>query len=376
MRTDTVQGGDLHSLSHDVSLDNHTGLKMPAKADKSLNAKYQPGLFWFGLASLIWITFLLYAGGFTTTIRAGMAFLDWPLSNGSINPDGWLENKDMAAEHSHRLLGMVMGLLSIGLCITTHLTKAAPRVRKMGNWLIVIVVLQGLLGGLRVKLDQLNLDIDHNLYAQSFAVAHATLAQLFLCLLVAFVISNSRSWIERNAGFSQRPSSTVVTFGFIACGSIVLQLIVGAIMRHAHAGLAITTFPLTPSGTLIPPVFTFGIGIHFAHRVGAVIVTIAILAYCIQIWRDADARKALGKSTVGVLLLLSAQVLLGALVIWKVRNEHVTTLHMLNGAFTLALCWSMTFRSLRYKLDAPSIAVKTSDASSKKSSSFGQTVKA
>ncbi|EDY82593.1 Cytochrome oxidase assembly protein [Verrucomicrobiia bacterium DG1235] len=349
---------------------------MPAKADKPFIPRYQPALFWFGLASLVWITFLLYAGGFTTTIRAGMAFLDWPLSNGSINPEGWLQDKDMAAEHSHRLLGMVMGLLSIGLCVLAHATKAAPLVRKMGNWLVVLVITQGLLGGLRVKLDALNLDIDHNLYAQTFAVAHATLAQLFLCLLVAFVISTSRSWIERNAGFASTPASSLATFGYLACGATVLQLIVGAIMRHAHAGLAIPTFPLTPHETLIPPVFNFAIGIHFAHRVGAVVVTLAIVAYCIRVWREPSSRKALGKSAASLLGLLFLQALLGALVIWKVRNEHVTTLHMLNGAFTLALCWSMTYRSLKPKLDATPVATAPCSDSAGKSSPFGQTAKA
>lgn len=355
---------------------------MPAKADGLDKTSYQPALFWFGFASLVWIIFLLYAGGFTTTIRAGMAFLDWPLSNGSINPEGWLERnpdgsfkyEDKLAEHSHRLLGMVMGLLSIAMCATAHALKAAPNVRKMGNWLVMLVIVQGLLGGLRVKLDTLNLQIDHNLYAQTFAVAHATLAQLFLCLLVAFVISTSRSWIEKNAGFASAPSPSIATYGYIACGATVLQLIVGAIMRHAHAGLAIPTFPLTPHGTLIPPVFNFAISIHFAHRVGAVIVTIAIVLFCIKVWRDAAARRAMGKSAAGLLALLVIQVLLGALVIWKVRNEHVTTLHMLNGAFTLALCWSMTYRSL--KPNSQTAASKTAAASSPKgdpSTTVGQT---
>ncbi len=349
---------------------------MPAKAPHQNENRYLPVLFWTSLGALVWITFLLYAGGFTTTIRAGMAFLDWPLSNGSINPDGWLENKDMAAEHSHRLLGMVMGLLSITLCILAHVSKPAPFVRKMGNWLVVIVITQGLLGGLRVKLDALNLQIDHNLYAQSFAVAHATLAQLFLCLLVAFVISNSRSWIERNAGFQRAPSPSLSTFGFVACGAIILQLIVGAIMRHAHAGLAIPTFPLTPHDTLIPPVFNFAIGIHFAHRVGAVVVTLAIVAFCIRVWKEGSSRKTLGKSAAALLALLLIQVALGALVIWKVRNEHVTTLHMLNGAFTLALCWSMTYRSLKPKFNANAATVNRRDALEENSSAIGQTAEA
>ncbi|MDQ8185107.1 COX15/CtaA family protein [Pelagicoccus sp. SDUM812002] len=349
---------------------------MPAKAQNHNEIRYLPVLFWTSLGALVWITLLLYAGGFTTTIRAGMAFLDWPLSNGSINPEGWLQDKDMAAEHSHRLLGMVMGLLSIFLCVLAHVRKASPSVRRMGNWLVIIVITQGLLGGLRVKLDALNLEIDHNLYAQSFAVAHATLAQLFLCLLVAFVISTSRSWIERNAGFTSAPSPSLTTFGYVACGATVAQLIVGAIMRHAHAGLAIPTFPLTPHDTLIPPVFNFAIGIHFAHRVGAVIVTVAIIAFCIRVWKDSASRKAMGKSAAGLLALLLVQVALGALVIWKVRNEHVTTLHMLNGAFTLALCWSMTYRSLKPKFNANSAASTRGAAIVDSPSAIGQTAKA
>lgn len=349
---------------------------MPVKAVTANDNRYQPVLFWLGLSALVWITLLLYAGGFTTTIRAGMAFLDWPLSNGSINPDGWLRDRDMAAEHSHRLLGMVMGLLSIGLSLLAYYTPTPPLLRKMGVWLVVLVIVQGLLGGLRVMLDQLNLQIDHNLYAQSFAVAHATLAQLYFCLLVAFVITCSRSWIERSAGFASRPNGGLAAWGYLACATIVLQLIAGAVMRHAHAGLAIPTFPLTPQGTLAPPVYNFDIAIHFAHRVGAVVVTVAILAYCVRIWKDRVSRAALGKSAAGLIALLGAQVLLGALVIWKVRNEHVTTLHMLNGAFTLALCWSMTYRSLKFQLDESPTPVATRDEAAGRSPSLGQAAEA
>ncbi len=313
---------------------------------------YKPILFWFGLVSLVWITFLLYAGGFTTSIRAGMAFLDWPLSNGSINPEGWLENEDMLAEHSHRLLGFVMGLLSIGLCVAAYVLKAPPAAKKLSIAILLLVIVQGLLGGLRVLLDQLNLNIDHNLYAQTFAVAHATLAQVFLCLLVSFAVINSRSWIERSAGFSQEPSKLLGNLGLIACLTIVLQLIIGAIMRHSYAGLAIPTFPLTPYGTIVPPAFDFQVGIHFAHRVGGVVVTIAILAFCIRIWKSAEARQAIGISAAVLAFLLMLQIYLGALTIWTVRNPHAATLHMLNGAVTLAVCWMMTFRCLKFRIES------------------------
>lgn len=328
---------------------------MPNQTNSDKRSDYTPTLFWFGLASLIWIILLLYAGGFTTTIRAGMAFLDWPLSNGSINPEGWLENEDMMAEHSHRLLGMVMGLLSITLCAFAYLFKASHLVKKMGIALVILVVTQGLLGGLRVKLDQLNLDIDHNLYAQTFAVSHATLAQIFLCLLVAFVVTTSRSWISNNAGFNKKPSNKLGNVGLIACAAIVLQLIIGAVMRHSHAGLAITTFPYSDlNGGIIPPAFDFKVAIHFAHRVGAVVVTIAITYFCIKIWSNRLYREAVGISAVLLAAAIVFQVYLGALTIWTVRNPHVTTFHMLNGAFTLAICWMITYRSLKFRIESNS----------------------
>ena len=51
------------------------------------------------LGALGWTVIVLQAGGFTTSINAGMAFLDWPLSNGSVNPKGWLTESDKFAEH-------------------------------------------------------------------------------------------------------------------------------------------------------------------------------------------------------------------------------------------------------------------------------------
>ena len=86
-------------------------------------AEYQPWLFAFCVFALCWITPLLFAGGFTTSIRAGMAFLDWPLSNGSLNPQDWTIQSDMLAEHSHRLLGMIIGFLSLGLLLLLWLRE-------------------------------------------------------------------------------------------------------------------------------------------------------------------------------------------------------------------------------------------------------------
>jgi cytochrome c oxidase assembly protein subunit 15 len=121
--------------------------------------------------------FLLYAGGFTTTIGAGMVFPDWPLSNGSLNPEGWTQDPAMAAEHSHRLLGMIVGNLTLTLAIWIWWVDGRRWMRRMGFAALVLVIIQGILGGMRVLENEVN-----------YAIVHGCLAQVFFCSLAAVAI--------------------------------------------------------------------------------------------------------------------------------------------------------------------------------------------
>jgi len=77
---------------------------------------------------------LVTLGAFTTSIGAGMVFPDWPLSNGSLNPKGWLEDIAMFAEHSHRLTGTVMGLITIGLTLWLAGLNSASGCDGLAGW--------------------------------------------------------------------------------------------------------------------------------------------------------------------------------------------------------------------------------------------------
>ncbi len=313
-------------------------------------AGYKPYFAWYCCFALLWTLFLLYAGGFTTSIQAGMAFLDWPLSNGSVNPDGWLTDRDMRAEHSHRLLGTKVGLLTLGIFIWAMAREARPFVRRLSGAAVIAVILQGLLGGARVKFDQLNLLTDNNVIAQSFAIAHACLAQIFLCILVTIAVCASRPWIERQAAGARDPLPGKLTaLGLATCGALFFQLLIGAIVRHNHAALAIPTFPWsTPTGGILPHAWTFPISIHFAHRVGAVIVTILLLAFVWRIFRAADAGRGIKTIAGAAAGLVAVQIALGALTVLTLKNEYVATIHMLTGAFLLAVTWLLTFISFRF----------------------------
>lgn len=325
---------------------------------------YKPFLAWFCAIALIWTTFLLYAGGFTTSIQAGMAFLDWPLSNGSINPEGWITDRDMRAEHSHRLLGMKVGLLMIGIFVWMLLREERKFLRRLATVALVMVIVQGAIGGARVRLDKLNILSDHNIVAQTFAIAHACLAQIFLCLLVTIAVCASRPWIENSRELRGPSDRSTRTIGAVACAAIFLQLLVGAVMRHNHAGLAIPTFPWSsPMDTLLPHAWTFPISIHFSHRVGAVIVTLLLLAFVWRLWRSSHTGRLVAGGGLGIVALLGGQIFLGALTVLTQKNEFAATLHMLFGAFLFATTWLLTFICfrLRQPQDHRAAPVKAAD---------------
>ena len=85
-------------------------------------AAHKPALALFAALGSAWVFVLVALGAFTTSIGAGMVFSDWPTSNGSFNPHGWLTNLAMFAEHSHRLSAGVMSTVTIILALWLWLT--------------------------------------------------------------------------------------------------------------------------------------------------------------------------------------------------------------------------------------------------------------
>ena len=135
-------------------------------------------------------------------------------------------------------------MISLGLVLWTYLKESRAWVRHLSVALLAIVIFQGLLGGGRVVFDQLNTLSDNNLVAQSFAVAHACGAMLVLTLLVSLTIASSKAWISGRFDFSNLEGACCLRrMAWIAYGLTFVQIAVGAVMRHADAGLAIARFP-------------------------------------------------------------------------------------------------------------------------------------
>ncbi len=346
---------------------------------------------------------LIFIGGLVTSHNAGMAVPDWPLSFGTLNPEGWWGDLPVRLEHGHRLFAAGLGLLTTILCAwvwrngwpllialvaAAGLTPAAklaglpaavimhvgiwsfagvfaiallwmagsraPATSRAVRWVVFAaflgVCLQATFGGLRVTLETA-----HNLRAALILrIVHGCVAQAELCLLVAVAALLSRSWIK---GAWKLPGVRLSAVRFLAWLTVLAiygQLILGATLRHLGAGLAIPTFPeADPHGGFLPDEHNLFVDLHFSHsRVGALVLTLLILTLVGVVLRRARGERRLTGPATGLLGLLFVQLSLGMAVILHLKPITLTTFHVVNGAAVLALSLLLALRASRFTAGA------------------------
>jgi cytochrome c oxidase assembly protein subunit 15 len=317
----------------------------------SRTSAYKPALAWFAAVGSAWVFVLVALGALTTTIGAGMAFPDWPLSNGSVNPPGWLTELDKFAEHSHRLSGVVMGLVTIGLAVWLHLREERRWLRQLGWWALGIVIFQGLIGGKRVLLDSIGVPGFDMTLGQMLRLPHGMLAQVYVCMLFAIVAGLSRPWVADTIGQASR---RVRLLGGLCLFLLFLQLAVAVTMRHNYAGMVIPTFPLsTPDGNLLPAHWDYRVALQMAHRLMAVFIGLAVAVYGHYLWRDKGLHRLVRAASFVLLALVAVQIFLGAKIIWTGRSVTMTTGHVVFGALTLAVTFAVVFVTQRSMIERP-----------------------
>ncbi len=310
---------------------------------------YKPALAWFSAAGGIWVFVLVTLGAFTTSIGAGMVFPDWPLSDGSIDPHGWLHNVAMFAEHSHRLSAMTMGLITIVLAFWLWKSESRSWLRKLGWFALVLVLVQGLLGGMRVLLNGLKVTDFTMTLGQMIRIPHGIVAQLYACVLLAIAAACSRPWIEGHIPVAR----SLARFGIICCSLLLVQLTVAVLMRDNMAGLAIPVFPYSNiHGGWLPETWNFRVTLNFTHRVMALILTVALVSFAWKIHRDRGSSLVMQVGAVVMVCLLAIQILLGANIIWTQRDPLITTGHVVCGALLLVTTFTLTWFAHRDRIES------------------------
>jgi heme a synthase len=303
------------------------------------------------------VTFpLIWVGGLVTTYDAGMAVPDWPNTYGYnllLYPwTTWVYGPwNLFIEHGHRLLGMVAGMVSIGLMVVTWRCDSRRWVRWLSVGALVLVCVQGGLGGARVLLDQ-----------RTLALIHGCVGPAFFAYVVGLIAVTSRWW--HTAGVVEHPQAgSVQRLTWILTGLAYFQLILGAHLRHAP-----------PDGS--PEVFRAAVVFHLGF---ALILLGHMIAASWKSWQRGFPPR-LRWALTGLLVLVLAQIGLGSSVwilkygwpmglseTWQVAGTTVvarsftqsmtTTAHVAMGSLILAgSLWSSVCCRRCFWISAPLVS--------------------
>lgn len=320
------------------------------------------------LNRFIWLTaaatlLLICSGGMVTSKGAGLAVPDWPTTFGYnmfLFPfSQWAGG--IFFEHTHRLIASAVGFLTIIIAVWLWRAESRKWVRVLGWAALGAVLLQGMLGGLRVTL-----------LKDEIGIFHALLSQAFLCLVVLLGLVTSNFWNNTDGA---RFAARVIWLPVATTILIYAQLALGATMRHQHRDLAILDFPAA-YGRVVPDVSAQNLALinqwrearalsevnasqiwlQMAHRFGAFLIAVGVISYWIALrTRRHRWDSAAVKLSAFWLFFLLCQITLGAWTIWSNKAADIATAHVALGAIMLALGVSICADALRLCLQRVSL---------------------
>lgn len=286
-------------------------------------------------------TFLLIViGGIVTSTESGLAVPDWPTTFGYnmfLYPLSEMVG-GILYEHSHRLMGSLVGLLTVGLFIFALVRDSRKWLKWLGLVALIAVIVQGVLGGLRVT--QIN---------RNFAIVHACLAQAFFALLCGIAWFTSRDWWEGRTASVNGTAQKLRRLSLITTCLIYLQLIFGAILRHTGSRLD-------------------------AHLLFAFLVALHIFLLARRILGTDDETQRIAPSMTFLLLgLLAVQLMLGTGAFFAKLTAFgetfataltvtITTAHVAVGALMLVSSFVLTLKIYRFTDASVTFEMPASDA--------------
>lgn len=307
------------------------------------DARYLHG---FAVLTAIATFLLLGVGGLVTSHEAGMSVPDWPTSFGynmyALPIKFW--RGGVFYEHTHRLFASVIGCMTIILAVWLCLKDPRKWMKWLGVASVLVVASQGVVGGLRVVLSE-----------DQLGIVHGVIAQLFFIMTCALALFTSGYWKKISVGPKIIVPSPLRTLVLMTTILIFTQLVIGATMRHQHAGLSINTFPsaygkiwpdTNPEAiqhynaermeiTNINPITAFQVILQMVHRIVALAIFICVATCAAQTWRLLGKGDGLTKFALFWLGLIVLQIGLGAATIWTNKAADVATVHVMVGALSL-----------------------------------------
>ena len=288
-----------------------------------VSGQHRASLNYYALALSLCTFLLLFAGGMVTSTNSGLSVPDWPTTFGQnmfTFPPSMMKG-GIFYEHGHRLFASLVGLLTVGICIAFWIWEKRRWLQWTGTMALFMVIVQGTLGGMTVKYK----------LPMTVSAAHACTAELFFLITVLMAFATSKTWMSASSS-RLRFSRPEQLLSFLFSVTVFLQILIGAVMRHSYAGMAIPTFPLA-FGQIIPPFWNFGIIVHFLHtRVGAPLLVLLGLALVLTVCLSHNQTRGTKSLAVFLGATIIVQCLLGMFTIWSGKAPVPTTFHLSIGA--------------------------------------------
>jgi cytochrome c oxidase assembly protein subunit 15 len=277
---------------------------------------------------------LLFVGGLVTSTGSALAVPDWPTTFGYnmfLYPLSGMVG-GILYEHSHRLLGALVGFLTIILTLWLWLREPRLWLRWLGSIALAAVILQGVLGGLRVVL-----------LTQALAIVHACLAQAFFALLVGIAFFTSPKQSGNPGDRAVEHLSRLRRLCVLTSAFIYMQVVFGAILRHTGARLD-------------------------AHLVLGALVAIHVIVLNTYVWRNLFEEGTLVRPIMLLSGLLIAQLSLGlgaylvkytamAAMVTPFTRVSLTTMHLVVGSLMLATSLVLALRTFHLETASRPIPV-------------------
>jgi heme a synthase len=193
-----------------------------------MNPTYHPRIHKYAVLVVCWTAGLLTAGALVTSNDAALSVSDWPTSFGSYFPPLRYLTGGALIEHTHRVLGAILGIWIIGLAVLLWRSDYRPWLKKLGLIAVAGVIFQGILGGLTVL----------QLLHYWLPVMHACTAEIMFAILVSIAFLTSRWYTQDLPQYPEEGSPSIHTITTINAFVIFFQVLLGAGFRHHYISYA------------------------------------------------------------------------------------------------------------------------------------------
>jgi cytochrome c oxidase assembly protein subunit 15 len=301
--------------------------------------------------------FLIFLGGLVKSTESGLSVPDWPTTYGKFMFAYPLNkmNGGIKYEHTHRLVASVVGFLTLLLCVWMLFQKKIPTwIKRCGIFAFLAVVAQGVLGGLTVLF----------FLPVWISTLHGVLAQTFFLILIFIAYGLSVECNYRCVIDEEIYNSKFLKVALLFLGLVYVQLIIGNLMRHAQAGLAIPDFP-TMGWTFFPhfdqawlnrinewrfennldPVNLAQVMIHLTHRCWAMFILITLFWLNHIAYKECLENPFIIKTLYWLNMAVLFQIMLGISTVLSHKEVYTTTMHVTTGAIVLGLSFLMVLRA-------------------------------